>query len=430
MLHLCAHSVMLAFALAMPASPVATDPISQIADTPEHDWSGELVSLEQVLAHARAHSPNITRAEARVTLGTAQIAAAKPLLPENPVVSAALGARFNPFGTSFESQIQIQQPFELAGERRQRLEAGRAAERARQSEVDETWWATEVEIRAAFMQALVAREAAEAQASAVEFTERMMAAFELQVETGELAPLDLRIAETEVADARQQLLALELEYRNACVRLATLAGWASGTAIEPVGELPTPIDVEGHELAEVVEEHPSVVSAMAEVDAAAEFLQAAERDAWPHFALGATHAYEREPGTPFATNIGLVTLTIPMPLWQRNQAQRAEAHAELTVAKADVTALKYELGQQIDAQINAVRVAAQRVETYSQEVLPRFSDNLRMLERAFELGEIDLLQVLVGQQRFIAQQQRALKIYGEYVEAVRRYELVTGQAVS
>ncbi|MFO7567153.1 MAG: TolC family protein [Enhygromyxa sp.] len=388
------------------------------------------MKLEQVLAHARTHSPSIARAQARVSLGTAQIQGAEPLLPENPVVSAALGARFNPLGRSFEAQLQIWQPFEIAGERRQRIAAGRAAEHARQTDVDEMWWMTEVEIRAAFMLALVARETVEAQASAVEFAERMVAAFELRVQTGDLAPLDLRIAETEVADARQQLLELELEYRNTCVRLAALAGWPTGAAIEPIGDLPTPVEIGGQELREMVEEHPSVLSAEADIDVAAKRLKAAKRDAWPHPALGVYMAHEQEPGTPFASRVGLLTLTIPMPVWQRNQGQRAEAHAELTVAKADAGALKYELGRQLEAQLNAVRFAARRVETYSQEVLPRFSENLRMLERAFELGEIDLLQVLVGQQRFVSQQRRALEIYGEYVEAVRRYELVAGQAVS
>jgi outer membrane protein, heavy metal efflux system len=383
----CAQQALIGFAA--PGDPATL--AANGTDKPEREWSGEAVSLAQVLEHAREHSPSITRSEARVAFGTAQVEGAKPLLPENPVVSAALGARVNPLGSSFESQLQVWQPFEIAGERRQRLAAGRAAEDAWRAEVDEIWWETEVEIRAAFAYAVVAREAAEAQANAVAFAERMMTAFELSVSVGDLAPLNLRIAEIDVADARQQQFQLELEYQNACVRLATLAGWPAGKGIEPIGGLPGPVAIDELDIDELVDEHPAVLSAEADLEAAESRLNAANRDAWPHPALGAYAAYEQEPGTPFASNVGLVTLTIPIPMWQRNQDRRAEARAGVTVAKADNSALKYELSQLIEARLNAVRTAARRVETYSEEMLPRFSENLRMLERAFELGEIDIL---------------------------------------
>jgi outer membrane protein, heavy metal efflux system len=409
-------------------SPEPTEP-SGLAVAPiiEREWAGTGVRLEEVLQYARDHAPTIVRTQARVSLGTARLEGAKPLLPENPTVSTGLGSRFNPQGTSFEAQFQVWQPFEIAGERRQRLAAGRAAERARRAEVDEVWWETEVEIRAAFAHAVVAREAAEAQASAVAFAERVMTALELKVTTGDLAPLTLRIAETDVADARQQLLQLELEYRNACVRLATIAGWPSARLIEPVGELPKVIDVGRTDLVSLVEQHPAVLSAEADIDAAESRLDAADRDAWPHPALGAYVAHEQEPGVAFASNVGLLTLSIPLPVWRRNQEERAEARAEVTVFKADASTLKYEIAQQMDARLNAVRTAARRVATYSEEMLPRFSENLRMLERAFELGEIDLLQVFVAQQRFVTQQRRALEIYAAYVEAVRTFELVAGR---
>ena len=416
---------------------LAANPASAAPST--HGVTGELtvetsaprfgvgVRLQDVLQHAREHAPEMNRSLARVSLGTARIEGAKPLLPENPVLVTGLGSRWSPLGTSFEAQVQVSQAFEIAGERRLRLEAGRAAERARRADVDEVWWETEVAIRAAFAHAVVAREAAEAQASAVAFAERVMKALELEVAAGDLAPLNLRIAETDVADARQQSLQLELEYRNACVRLATLAGWPQGRLIEPLGELPRAKDVPRVDLSRLVQDHPAVVSAEADIDAAESRVDAANRDAWPHPSLGGYFARELEPGAPYPSRVGLVTLSIPIPLWRRNQEERADARADLSVSKADASALKYELAQQVQARMNAVRTAAQRVTTYSEEMLPRFSENLRMLERAFELGEVELFQVFVAQQRFLAQQRRALEIYAEYVEAVRAFELVAGR---
>jgi outer membrane protein, heavy metal efflux system len=390
---------------------------------------GKAVTLEALLSHAARNAPDLTRSRARVSLGEAQTEGAKPVLPDNPSAGVALGARVNPLGTNFEAQATISQSFEVAGERRRRLAAGRAAETARRADVDRTWWETEVEIRAAFNAAIVAREAALAQAQTVAFSERLMRAAEVRVSAGDLAPLTLRIAQTDVADARQQLLQLELEYRNACVRLAQEAGWPGAEPIEPIGDLPKPVatrDVSPR-IGDWVDAHPAVLAADADIDAAESRVVAANRDAWPHPALGAYMAHEQEPGTPFASNVGLVTLSLPLPLWRRNQDERASARANLNVAKADASALRYELGQEIRIRAEAVRTAAQRVTTYAEEMLPAFSENLGLLERAYDLGEIDILQVFVGQQRFMNQQRRALEVYDEYVQAVRAYELVSGR---
>jgi hypothetical protein len=41
------------------------------------------------------------------------------------------------------------------------------------------------------------------------------------------------------------------------------------------------------------------------------------------------------------------------------------------------------------------------VRTYSSEVVPRFQENLNLLQRAFELGEVDILEVFVARENFM-----------------------------
>ena len=52
-----------------------------------------------------------------------------------------------------------------------------------------------------------------------------------------------------------------------------------------------------------------------------------------------------------------------------------------------------------------------------------------MLQRAFELGEIEVLDVSVAQRRFLEIQQSALTAYQEYYQAVATLELVVGAEV-
>jgi cobalt-zinc-cadmium efflux system outer membrane protein len=58
------------------------------------------------------------------------------------------------------------------------------------------------------------------------------------------------------------------------------------------------------------------------------------------------------------------------------------------------------------------------VRTYSSEVVPRFEENLNLLQRAFELGEVDILEVFVARENFLRIQNEALEAYRAYFDAV------------
>ena len=58
--------------------------------------------------------------------------------------------------------------------------------------------------------------------------------------------------------------------------------------------------------------------------------------------------------------------------------------------------------------------------------LPAFASNLDKLERAFELGEIDVLQLAQVQQRILVTQGAALRALEDYYDALAALEGLTG----
>ncbi|HEY6724373.1 MAG TPA: TolC family protein, partial [Polyangiaceae bacterium] len=60
------------------------------------------------------------------------------------------------------------------------------------------------------------------------------------------------------------------------------------------------------------------------------------------------------------------------------------------------------------------------------EILPTFEKNLELLQKAFELGEIDILQVLVAQERFLDAQQDALQAFADYYGSWAELEAAVG----
>jgi cobalt-zinc-cadmium efflux system outer membrane protein len=136
---------------------------------------------------------------------------------------------------------------------------------------------------------------------------------------------------------------------------------------------------------------------------------------------------EWEPGATInASKIALVMFTLPLPFWKRNQAARAQTRAELTVAEQELEATRYTLALSTRRAVDSVNTAAERVRTYSVEVVPRFVENLNLLQRAFELGEVDILEVFVARENFLRIQNEALEAYRAYFDAVYTLETMLG----
>jgi cobalt-zinc-cadmium efflux system outer membrane protein len=73
-----------------------------------------------------------------------------------------------------------------------------------------------------------------------------------------------------------------------------------------------------------------------------------------------------------------------------------------------------------------VSANARLAELYGSEILPTFEKNLELLQKAFELGEIDVLQVMVAQELFLRTQQDALQSFADYYAAWAELEATVG----
>jgi cobalt-zinc-cadmium efflux system outer membrane protein len=162
----------------------------------------------------------------------------------------------------------------------------------------------------------------------------------------------------------------------------------------------------------------------AQIEAGAR-LRAADRDAWPEPTVAVQLTRESFPlGPPETQVLGIVSL--PIPVVQTNQGARATARAESDIVEAEREAFGSLLRNRIEQHRTSVIAAAAQLRTYGSEILPTFEENLRLIQRAFELGEIDILQVSVARERFLRIQEDALDAYGSYFEAIADLEGAIG----
>lgn len=325
-------------------------------------------------------------------------------------------------------QASITQQFFVAGERGLRLTAADRQRDLTDAEIEQLRWAVHCDVHAGFHRALVQRDRALLAARVQTFQEELLRIVERQIRAGETAGLTLRLTQAEVAQARQAAVAATQAYLGARLQLAQLAGWPVARPPVPVGAVDAPREPPALDLllATARRQLPALRVREAVVGEARARAALADRQAWPQPTVGVQYQREGNPAPESPYDIVMGVLSVPIPSFQRNQGERARSRADVRVAEAEAAAAFALLDGQVALAHSEVTSAARRLRSYGTEVLPRFEENLTLLRRAFELGEIDVLALSIGRERFLRIQSDALDAQLDYFVALANLERTVG----
>ena len=295
-----------------------TDPIPDPA-------AGSEVSLGGILAFADQRSPVLTVARSTRSRAEAARVAASILLPTNPEVSVAAGPRFGISGTGVDVDVTLMQQIQIAGERGLRIDAADALRNLTDAEIEQMRWAVHCDVHAAFHRALVEQERARLAERVVTFQQEVLRVVERQISAGEAAPLALRLAQAEVAQAQQILVATRQAFLASRIRLAQLSGWPVATPPMPAGVVDSPRDPPPLERLGAVARGrlPSLRAGAARIREADARAALADREAWPRPSVGVQYRREGNPTSEGAYDIVMGVVSIPIPSFQMNQGERA-----------------------------------------------------------------------------------------------------------
>lgn len=388
----------------------------------------EEVTLDAMLAFADARSPVLVVARSTRSRAEAMRAAAAPLLPANPELSVAAGPRYGITGTGVDVDVAVSQRIRIAGERGLRRRAADRFTDLTEAEIEQFRWAVHCDVHAAFHRAIVARERALLADHILVFQEDLFQVVQKQTSAGETAPLALRLAQAEVAQARQGSVAAAQVSLAARLRLAQLSGWPVDRPPVPKGGLDLPRQPPALEtlMNTAYAQLPLLRTRAAAIREAEARIAVAKREIWPQPSLGVQYRREGNPTAEGPYNIVMGTLSLSIPSFQTNQADRARARADLTVAQAERSSAEVLLVGQIAEARSEVVAAAERIRSYGTDVLPRFQENLQLLRRSFTLGEIDMLSLSMGRERFLRIQNDGLDAHLAYFVALATLERMVG----
>lgn len=408
-----------------------------LAASPVEAWT-----LERVVAEAVAQSPEVAAAHAEETGAEGVRAADGRWLRENPELEVEVASDALTGGEGERRvEVGLSQTLEVAGQRGLRvkraessLEAAGARRRATVLEVAAAAVEAAVELERREARARLAEEALGLARALDEAAARRFAAGDVAEVERNGAALERARAEARAALARAEVQGARAALNRRLGRPAgaplTVAIMAGSAQPQPGSETPT-VDAEGAALlrtarasvpSPLVRERPELQAARAEEAAANVEVELLRRERFPDLTVGVGYERERTPESHGATtdlhtgNLLVARLSVPLPLFERNQRELAEARAQRSAREAQRVAREREVEADAEAARSALE-AAQAAHAALAAALPSVERNLELVRRAYEAGELGLDALLLARDRAFAARAEAVDAAAELARA-------------
>jgi cobalt-zinc-cadmium efflux system outer membrane protein len=371
--------------------------------------AGETLTLAGAIGRAWEQNPGIREAEAELEAARARVTGARLLSQDNPELSIAVGPRSGPMERTIDYELSITQPIEIAGRRRARIDATTASVKAAEARLAERRGAVGAEVREAFGRALAAEAHEQVAMDAIALATQALKAAEKRHQAGAASLIEVNTARIEVGRSQRAHLTARRMRAAAIAELKLLLGMGSVVQISLQGQLePSPqertLDLQALVIM-ATRNRADLLVARHALEAARAEQRLASREAVPEPRVGIS--FSKEEGA----QIVLGVLSIELPLFNRNQTARGVSNARAQQAELAVAALEQRIAQEVELSVQRVRMARETLEGFSGDVLQALDQNLALVTRGYDAGELDFLELLLMRREM-------LEARGDYIETL------------
>ena len=166
------------------------------------------------------------------------------------------------------------------------------------------------------------------------------------------------------------------------------------------------------------------------IDRAGAEIKLARAERWEDWTVGFNYSRDRsiftEPVRLDDTDnlIGL-SVSIPLPLWNRNQGRISEAQATRQRAEAELAALDLRINSETQTTENQMRRLLDILRQYREESITLAEQNISLLQKGYADGLVNITAVIQAQQQLTDLRQAYLDALGEFNRARTDWETAT-----
>ena len=271
------------------------------------------------------------------------------------------------------------------------------------------------EVKSYYIEVLYALKLQESRKNQLKLAEDLYKAVYTKVETGMGNGIDLANAELRMEEARNDLDQSEWILHKARYSLF----YAMGLPVEDQSYsvqftdtlLASDIEISQIFALAVQEEQPDYKATLHELNATEYYIKEAKSNILPNIRLD---YYKQNFGTGYKYNGFEVGLQIPiwLPLDQKGKISMAKA--KQTEIRWKQEEIKLKMKRQIEYAWHNYSVSRSIINRFNETMKSKASQLQSMTLKAYQLGEIDLLNLLNAQQTYLATEQRYLSALRDY----------------
>lgn len=380
------------------------------------------LTLADALEQAQRNNPEL--AAAGWALGIAEGERQQAALLPNPELS---WEQEDTRSATRTTTVQITQPIELGGKRGARTTLAERGIDAAGLELERSRNALRAEVIQAFQGLLQAQVRVGLAEQSQALAGRGVVIAEGRVKAGKVSPIELTRAQVQRAEIALELRRALQEQARATTQLQRVLGADVAAPVALAGDAAAlPGIPPGARLLGALAESAELRLAQMGIDQqdAAFELEKAQRIPDLSVSLGSQYSAEdRE-------RVNVVGLSMPIPLFNRNQGNVLAAARRADQARDQRRAVEWRLRGEVREALEQWQAASAEVEAFSATILPAASSAVDSTSRGFEMGKLAFLDVLDAQRTLIQARSGYVQALASATEAWVRLERIYGDVTA
>jgi cobalt-zinc-cadmium efflux system outer membrane protein len=366
------------------------------------------LELSQVIASSRQHNGELKAF--REEKGIRDAGKTRAGLLPNPTLDLE-GGTGALTGSSAENSLSIgvSQEFLLADKRGKRLTVAELELETYRWQLADRERALTEEVKTAFYDAILAEQRLKLTDRSIELSRQLLEVTKDRLAAGDIPELEMNLAKVELTRSEGTRIEVERALLQTRARLFTFMGLPAGEAPTITGTLDSGFSLTKN-LADLKQlalgNRPDLKALHAEKFRGDAEIALAQSEAIPNLTAGL--ALKRDTtsmeiggieGKDTAYTIG-VKLSMPIPLFDRNQAGVQEARAKRSSTESRLAAATRNLDREVESACTSYRNAEKVLALYTSNIIPQLEENLKLTQEAYRLGEVGILSVIQEQKKF------------------------------
>jgi cobalt-zinc-cadmium efflux system outer membrane protein len=256
---------------------------------------------------------------------------------------------------------------------------------------------------------------------------------------GDIPELEMNMVKVELARSEAIRIELENALNQYKEKLSALMGMVAGTQYEISGAIESNRDL-GNSLAELKQMamslRPDLKALEAERRRGNAGVLLARAEGVPNLTAGIAVWRDTKSmniggleGTDKSYTIGM-KLSVPIPVFDRNQAGVQEALAKRVSTESRLAAASRNLEREVETAYASYKSSEKILSLYKASIIPQLEENLNLTGEAYRLGEVGILSVMQEQKKFFEVSEDYLKAQHEHQIAHVKLESVVAKEIT